>query len=397
MNRERKYLIVLTVVLLVYVLVQVLAPKEHTWQVTLYHQDKGPYGTYVLRELMPDVFPAKTIRHSNLTAYEWLDSIPPRSNFITLSITFNPAAADVNALLNYAEQGGNILVAAEFFYGPFADTLGIRTENDLITLPEADGDNTDSTFITSQSHVYKVKRDHVRSCFAQTPTNNTEVLATNASGYAVLMRIPKGQGAIWLSSTPLIFTNINMLHDSTAYLAERCLTRLPSENVYWTEYYYRGRQEAASMLRYILMSEPLRWAYYTTIGAGFLYMLFAARRRQRAIPVIKPPANTTLEFVQTIGNLYFQTGDHKRIAEKRIAWLLEEWRTRLYMPGLQPTPEWAEPVSKKTGYSLTEIQGLFQTIQTIWQKPTLSEAELRNFSQKLDKLTGLNQNKTPHS
>jgi hypothetical protein len=188
-----------------------------------------------------------------------------------------------------------------------------------------------------------------------------------------------------------------MLHDSTAYLAERCLTRLPSENVYWTEYYYRGRQEAASMLRYILMAEPLRWAYYTTIGAGFLYMLFAARRRQRAIPVIKPPANTTLEFVQTIGNLYFQTGDHKRIAEKRIAWLLEEWRTRLYMPGLQPTPEWAEPVSKKTGYSLTEIQGLFQTIQAIWQKPTLSEAELRNFSQKLDKLTRLNQNKTPHS
>ena len=46
--------------------------------------------------------------------------------------------------------------------------------------------------------------------------------------------------------------------------------------------------------------------------------LFNSKRRQRIVPVIKPLRNTTVEFVQTIGNLYYQQGNTANVIDKKI-------------------------------------------------------------------------------
>lgn len=392
MKGERKYLAILSIVVLVYLIFQFLVPRKHDWDITLYHRDKDPYGTYVLNELLPGVFPGKSIRHSNLTFYEWLDSIPEKANVISLSIWFTPPAEDVNALLRHVEKGGNILIASEFFSGPFVDTLKVYTSTNFV--PAIDGNNplTDSTRIhltdtLMAPAVLKVSGRHARSYFDLSEADSAEVLAVAEDEKPVLIRIRKGKGTIVLSSTPFAFTNINILSQENAALLEEYFKLLPAEEVYWTEYYHRGRQEASTSLRYILSVESLRWAYYTTMGSLILYIVFAAKRRQRSIPVITPPANTTLEFVKTIGNLYFRTADHKRIAEKRIAFFLENLRSRLHHPGLQPTEEMVEIVSQKTAHPKEAVREVFALIRKISQQTTLNESELKIFSEKLDKLT----------
>lgn len=392
MKGERKYLFVLMGVALIYLIIQMLAPRKHEWAVTLYHRDKDPYGTYVLDKVIPDIFPGKSIHHSNLTAYEWFDSIPGKANFITFSMVFAPSGEDVNALIKFVHRGGNAFISAEYFDGYFADTLGVAASNTFI--PSLDKNNalSDSTFLRFSDslavpYALKVSRTQARSYFDLFSTDSVEVLAYNEDLLPVFIRIRKGQGSFFLNTIPFAFTNINLLRGNNATFTERCLTYLPHEDVFWTEYYHRGRQEVTSPIRYILSEEPLRWAYYITIAASILYMFFVARRRQRAIPVVKPPANTTLEFVQTIGNLYFRTAEHKRIAEKRIAYFLENLRSRLHHPGLQPTDDMVELVSHKTGHPKQEIQHLFSHIRNIWQKSVLSEDELKDLSQKLDKLT----------
>ncbi|GIV36599.1 MAG: hypothetical protein KatS3mg032_0978 [Cyclobacteriaceae bacterium] len=386
MKGDRKYLLVLIISAVLYTAVQLFSPKEHQWDVTLYHRDKEPYGTYVLFELLPGIFPDKTIRVSNLTAYEWLDSIPRTANFISVSMVFRPGTEDVNALLHHVAAGGHALVAAEYFYGPFADTLGIDTGSGMINLPDDATRESDSTGLQIQHAFFSISNNHARSYFSEVPPDSVEILATNADNHPVFIRLKKGKGSLWLTTLPFAFTNINLLHNNLAHFAEACLLNLPAEDVYWTEYYHRGRQEPATPLRYVLSSVPLRWAYYITLGTIMLYMFFAARRRQRPIPVIKPPSNTTLEFIQSVANLYLQTGNHKRIAEKRIAYFLEELRSRLFMPGLQPQTEWAELVSHKTGKSLHEIQQLFEAIRAVGQKSKITEAELKDLSEKLDRV-----------
>ncbi len=388
MKGERKYLVVLIISAVLYTAVQLFSPKEHQWNVTLYHRDKEPYGTFVLHKLLPGIFPDKNIRLSNLTAYEWLDSIPPRANLISMSIVFQPGAEDVNALLHHVAEGGNVLVAAEYFYAPFSDTLGIDTGSGMVSLPDAATQESDSVRIWIQNASYRLSNNHARSYFSEVPPDSVEILATNSNNHPVFIRIKKGRGSLWLTTLPFAFTNINLLHDNLAHFAEACLLNLPAEDVYWTEYYHRGRQQPTTPLRYVLSSPPLKWAYYIAVGTIVLYMLFAARRKQRPIPVIKPPANTTLAFIETVGNLYFQTGNHKRIAEKRIAFFLEELRSRLHLPGLQPGNEWAEAVSLKTRQPLHSIQDLFETILAISHKTAITEEELKNLSEKLDRIYG---------
>ncbi len=284
--KERKYLAILIAVTLAYLAVQVFGPVQHQWNITLNHRDKDPYGTYVLRELMPGLFPHKTVRLSNLTAYEWLDSVATPCNFITLTIVFNPAPEDVNALLNHVSTGAQLLIAAEYFHGIFADTLGISTGAPIVYLSETDEKKPDSMGIYIQNRIFRFHREHTRAYFTAWPSDSVEIVAFNEENNPVFIRINKGRGAIWLSSTPLAFTNINLLHAHNADFAEHCLLHLPPEHVLWTEYYYLGRGEPSTPLRYILSTQPLAWAYYITMGSVLLFMLFSARRKQRAIPVV---------------------------------------------------------------------------------------------------------------
>lgn len=392
MKGERKYLFILGGVALAYLCVQMLAPRKHDWKVTFYHRDKDPYGTYVLDKLIPDIFPGKSIHHSNLTAYEWLDSIPENANFITFSIEFNPSKEDAEVMIGHVRQGGSLFISAEYFTGHFADTLNVATSRSLVPALNKENAVSDSILVKFSDSVstplmLKLLHNHAGAYFELPSTDSLEVLAYNDYHQPVFIRIRRGRGNIYLNTFPFAFTNINMLRENTAAFTERCLTYLPDENVFWTEYYHLGRLEAGSPIRYILSVAPLRWAYYIGAGTLLLYMVFAARRRQRAIPVVEPPSNTTLEFVQTIGNLYFRTADHKRIAEKRIAYFLENLRSRLHQPALQPLDDMVEVVSHKTGHPQQEVRQLFARIRDTWQKTELSENELKDLSEKLDKLT----------
>lgn len=69
-------------------------------------------------------------------------------------------------------------------------------------------------------------------------------------------------------------------------------------------------QVQMSPFRYFLSQPPLRWALYLSMASILLFMIFTARRKQRAIPVIREPENKSLEFVELIGTLYYQKKDH---------------------------------------------------------------------------------------
>jgi hypothetical protein len=57
-------------------------------------------------------------------------------------------------------------------------------------------------------------------------------------------------------------------------------------------------------------------------------MIFNAKRWQRAVPILSPNTNTTVEFVRTISNLYQQEGSVRDIMDKKIIFSLERIRSR---------------------------------------------------------------------
>ena len=91
--------------------------------------------------------------------------------------------------------------------------------------------------------------------------------------------------------------NYSLLQDMGAAYSSIALSYVKnSSNLYWDQYYTRGREGAESPMRVFLQNYSLRWAFYIAVFSLLLFVLYEMKRRQRIIPIIPPLNNTTVEF-----------------------------------------------------------------------------------------------------
>lgn len=385
MKKDWKYIIYLSLFIGIYATVQLLSPKQHNWSITLSHVDKNPYGTYALNEMMPALF--DSITHVNETLYELLKSKNTSTAFFSLSTTLNLDKADTETLFSYISKGNTAFLSAHYFNGHFADTLQLNTvdylfnNQSLIDLR----DSISLRFLNSSLDTltnYKYRKDNAHNYFNSFDTLKTTIIGKNDSDKPVTLRIAIGNGALIVNSTPLAFTNINLLNGENHAFASQSLSYLGNQKLIWTEYYHLGRMEASTPLRFVLSQDSLSSAYYITIFSLLLFILFESKRKQRIIPIIPPVQNTTLEFVATIGNLYYQQGDHKNIADKKIIFLMDTLRSKYHFDPMAETD--VSVIARKTGNDEDSTAALFALIKKIQEKDQITVDELISLNEQIE-------------
>ncbi|MFZ1807272.1 MAG: DUF4350 domain-containing protein [Cyclobacteriaceae bacterium] len=385
MKKDWKYVLYLSAFFGIYVAVQLLSPKNHNWSISLSHLDKDPYGTFVLNELLPDLFDSVTI--TNKTMYELLEAKVENTALLSFSTSLGMAKEDTESLLQFVARGNTVFLSAHYFNGKLADTLNLDT-NDYLFDDNGIVDQRDSVTLHFSNPsfdtltTYKYRRDNAHNYFSTYDSLLTTIISRNSSDQPVTLHMAIGKGALIVNSTPLAFTNINMLHEGNHNFASHSLSYLKEQKLVWTEFYHLGRMEAGTPLRFILTQEPLTWAYYITILSILLLILFESKRKQRIIPIIPPVENTTLEFASTIGNLYFQQGDHKNIAEKKIVFFFDALRSRYYLDANAIKD--ISNVARKTGNDESATSILFNNIQNIQKKQEISPEELITLNKQIE-------------
>lgn len=392
MKKEWKYIAFLGAAIILYLVMKLIGPRELDWTITFGKEDKNPFGGYVVHQLASDIFD-DSVHHSMLTLYELYDSVESPASFISLSMDFSPGDEDLDVLLDNVSRGGNALICAQYFYGKMQDSLHVRTY-DYFFHPDKQGFSyrQDTATLVFQNKSYNDEteyfypRNNIHNYFVEFDSARSQVIATNDLDLPVTIRMAWGKGYLYLNSTPLAFTNAYMLYNHNPEFASRMLSLLPAQQpVYWTEFYQRGRLEAQTPLRYVLTTEPLKWAYYLMALSILLFMIFEAKRKQRIIPVIPPVSNTSLEFVETIGALYFQHGDHKDMAEKKINYFLEFIRSNYWVNTNVINTDLMLTVSKRSGNSLDDVKDLFQFFKTLESRPRLTEEDLTELNARIEK------------
>ena len=390
MSKDWKYILYLSIVIGVFVAVKLMSPKQYSWSVSLAHEVKDPYGTYALNNLLPALFQNQKIKNAYKTLYELKDSLLQKENIIVFATKFDAGNEDVDVLLTHIESGATALISANSFYGKLADTLSLATDDYLFSQGNVFNRKDTATlhfsnplFDTTQLFYYP--RDNIHNYFSKVDSASATVIAKNDLGQPISIAIPWGKGNLILNSTPLAFTNIHLLSKDNFEFASGILSYLPNRSVYWTEFYHLGRMEATTPLRFILTNEPLRWAYYTLIFSILLFMIFEAKRKQRIIPVIKPLSNTTLEFVATIGNLYYQRSDHKNIAEKKIHYFLDQVRNRYYLNSSQRDELFITSLAGKSDNTVEFVRSLLKLIDHILSTSYIGKEELITLNKALEK------------
>lgn len=387
---NKKYIFFLTVCFTVLVVIQVYTPKPINWTLTFTKKDKIPFGTSALYSMLPEVFPGQTLKTSETPIYNtFKNTTYTGHNYIIINNVFEPDTLDTRELLKFASRGNTVFIAANHFGGKFADSLKLRVDNyfGFINFGLQDSSfmainyKRDTVSINFLNPHLKEPRDYsyskgIEGTYLQSfDTVETKAIGKNHKNKINFIRVAIGKGNIYISTLPEVFTNYHFTGNNYPY-AYKLLSHLPVQPIIWDEYYKAGNVRNESPLRVIFNNSALMKAYYLLLLSLILFIIFGAKRRQRIIPVIEPFKNTSLQFVDIVGTLYYQTGDHKNIADKKITYFLEFIRTTFQTKTTLFDDPFIERISSLSGVDRETIKSLFYYISDISIKASVTQEEL---------------------
>ena len=357
------------------VIIQFMKDDPTDWRYSFSVRDKIPFGGYILFELMGNFFPDQHIQILEKTKYESYDSLEySGSNHIIINRSFIPDILDTKEFLHYVAIGNALFISAEQIAGPFADSLQLAMKSDFAF--------NDTLEVNLSNPVLKNKLPYVflggplLTSFSSFDTSRTVILGNTASGTINFIKVKYHKGEIFLHSEPILFTNYNILKYKNMDYYSKVFSYLPLRNIIWDEYYKITHAEVKSPLRYILNRKPLKWAYFTGLFSILLLFIFGIKRRQRIIPLINPPVNDTVTFVQTIGRLYYQNGDHRNLAVKKIYFFLDYIRSKFFIQTDLSDETFVEKLAAKSGIEKDRIKKLTSDLLSIQKKNKIEAIDL---------------------
>jgi len=390
-----RYLVFLGVILAIYFLFLYLMPPKFNWTVTLYKNDKNPFGAVVLRDVLNKSW-FDTLTTSNRTIYELQEMQEP--NLFILSESFSTTPSEIEILLNEVRNGRTLFLSTNILDSLFKDSLNVAMNEFSFQFVMSQLWGKDSTALHFVHPAFDTTVNYwlpsllLSQYFRQFDADQWSVIAVNSAGKPVMLKKNLGKGLLLLSSTPLMFSNFSILKSPNDAFASGALSLMAPGALHWTEFYQLGRMEAQTPLRYILSEQSLAWAFYITFITIFLMMIFDAKRQQRIIPVIEPLKNDTVDFVKTIARLYYNKKDHKGLAMKEMLHFTDYLKFQLLIDVNEGVTENIPKIAAKTGASEKEVRKLFDTMVVINDALFITARELRQFTSMIE---GIAKNRTP--
>ncbi|MBI9062785.1 MAG: DUF4350 domain-containing protein [Marinilabiliaceae bacterium] len=364
------------------------APKEIDWSLSYSKKDKIPFGNSILFDQLPVLFGGDddiVTSHSEFISFLG-EVIPEATNYIVINKEYQPQNRELDKVLEVAEAGNSVFIAAQSLSVNLLDTFKLEiNEPKLLQLKIMDSVSFNLANRKLKTPLgYWYKKAISNYYFTKYDSLKSTVLGFNNKGKTNFIRIQHGAGQVFINLNPLAFTNYNMLvQDNYGYIF-KCLSYLPNQSTVWDEHYKPKPFEAVSKLNYIFKNKPLRYAWYLLLIGTALFFIFEFGRKQRKIPIVRPPENSTINFVQTIGRLYFSRRNHLDIAKKRYTYFLEFIRSRYYVNTTAEPGELHQQLSEKTGIPIRTIKQLFELGSSLHHINRLSEEDLEQFNKKIE-------------
>lgn len=363
MNRSVKiYIAILVLVLIVIFALDSDKPKPIDWRPSYSIMDKIPLGLYVFNEEKDALLKNRKIQKLNVTPYEYFSPLydydtlvndyQVKGTFLNISEFSEVDDQSVKEICYFVSHGNSAFLSAKIFPSELLDSLKIKMDSEY-KMTDSIYNWTANPLLGSQK--YKLTEGAGNNYFSKIDTLNTTVLGyQNGDSTRVnFVKVNFNNGAFYLHTQPTAFTNFHLLKSDHHQYAEKILSYIPKGNVYW---YSKSETISQSPMRYIWSQPALTWACYIFMIGMLIFMIFNAKRKQRIVPIHTPLSNTTVDFTKTIGNLYYQEGDHDNIINKKIIYFLEKIRNEYLMDTGRLDDEFVKKLHQKSGKDLVDIK-----------------------------------------
>ncbi|MCX7548115.1 hypothetical protein OS188_09135 [Xanthomarina sp. F1114] len=375
------------------VLFSLISCSKTNWNENFKEKNKSPFGTYILFHEAEALFNNNEVHYLKENIYDYLFHHVKDDDFGNY-ICIKPTAYKLDKeglsyLLDYVENGNNVFLSLNYFSEHLRDSLQFTTNNldEHVYTPEDLKLLNGKLYLENKdfkNQPYLFDRNIRRNYFDSYNENNTIVLGTvevNNQKQPNFIKIYYGKGAVFLHSNPVVFTNYNMLNGNEEYV-ENILSYLPSKDVLWdpqikfSKYSNTPEEKQDSIFKFFLQHPSLSWFLAVSSIGLVLFLLFNSKRKQRAIPIIKPLQNSTVEFAQTISNVYLKEEDHKNLVDKKITYFLEKIREKYLIDTSNLNKEFIKTLALKSNNDLSSTKYLINTIIALNKKSECTDVEL---------------------
>ncbi|HEY4326306.1 MAG TPA: DUF4350 domain-containing protein [Mucilaginibacter sp.] len=373
--------------LLIYIVARLNRPKTVDWTESFSSKEKTPFGTYVLFDRLKDLFPGAQIKPYRRPVYDVVtDDSVKAASYIIVCGEIELSKTDYDQLIAYIKKGNNVFIAAQDFGKLLGKNLDVSTVYDFRTDHSSTPLNFLSHYLDPKKH-FSVDKWAGNYYFSKFDTLKSIVLGENVNHKANFIKYNFGKGSLYLTANPKLFTNYSLLKPQGAAYAATSLSFIKdTRQVIWDEYYTQGGGGAQSPMRVFLSNPALQWAYYVAIFSLLIFVLFEIKRRQRIIPVIEPLSNSTLEFVNVVGQVYYEKRNNANIANKKILYLLEHLRDEYQLKTNKLDEEFIESLIAKLDINKAFAHEFVDYIKYIANQHAVTDRELIELNKMIEKL-----------
>lgn len=373
------------------------APRRFDDRVTLRQSDKIPYGYRAAKDLLPSIFPKAKVHLDRVYPGGWdsIDVVDRDQAVIVIADYLDADKDELDELASFVKRGNYVFIihrsasddVNSFFDVTYNNSYSFYSSNeeeDSLTVRL-------ETPAFSGQRVYTYPGKKYTGSFYQVDTTTTTVLGRGENGLPNFIRLNQGKGSFFLHTAPLAFSNYFVLHKNNTGYLEQALSVIPKDvsTIVWDEYYlekpYNPNDNKDPNWLSALFSYPsFKWGLLIGAITLALFVLLGMRRRQRMIPPHDKPKNDSLDFVKTLGRLYYDKGDHRNLASKMAAYFLEHVRSRYKIPTHTLDDVFVEALHFKSGYPEAETKAIINAIHRIQTADFITETELAQFHRQLE-------------
>ncbi|HEX7757515.1 MAG TPA: hypothetical protein VF421_19355 [Niabella sp.] len=373
--------------------------KKFNTYISLKKEDKNPYGTYVVYNSLKHLFPSATLAINQKDILSSSVFYPNKEGqfFISISPQVLLTEDELETLFQFIKNGnyafiscftlgddvenyieartslGNTMSYPNGAYGP--DSLSV--ELDSLPLP--------ATYNAAYPGVA------IEGSFIRTNRSTTRIIGRGNEGKANFIELKKGKGALFLHLSPLTFSNYFLLYKNNISYLNQAFSLIPQQTtaVIWDEYYRKrkitrsGKEDG--WFSAIMKEKSFRGGILLAMALLLIFALLEMRRRQRFIPVIEQPRNDTLDFVKTMGLLYYEKRDNVNLAQKMSAYFQEQLRNKYHIFSKELNNDYIQEVSDKSGVNTALISEIIDQIKNVEVKDAISDAELIALQNNIEK------------
>ncbi len=387
------YLAGIFFLVLIILLIDTLRVKPTNWKPSYSLDHKNALDLYVFNREIKNLIPEKRMTRVLRSPYEYIQDQTETVTFLV--IKQNMYLIGDTIILEEVKKGSNLFISCENFVRNITDTLGLNyTEVDSdLSLKKLDMLRLSLTNKNWNKADYQLRPVLNTFAFVDADSENTTILGTeilpDGKIYPNFLKIKYGKGYVFIHNQPQVFSNHALLAEkSSDNFVAHLLSYIPKNRpVVWFVQGQTSNPNAPKTetgLSVVFRYPALRAVWLLLIYGLVLYILFNSKRRQRIVPVIKPLRNTTVEFVQTIGNLYYQQGNVANIIDKKIVFFLDRIRTNYFIDTTKLDERFAEKLKSKSGKSIELITEILEFINKFRKNKTAGKNDLLHLNKLIE-------------